>query len=89
MCPQLGVNFTFHWGSPAATLDFTIPANKHSLIFCVCEEKADVLWIWPSLWTAGILFYHDMFPVLRRNIIALLLFHEVTKFIGIHHIAIQ
>lgn len=88
VCPQLGVNFTFHWGSPAATLDFTIPPNKHSFIFCDCEEKADVLWIWPfipSLWTAGILFFIMIFSFY----IWLLLFHEVTKFIWIHHIAIQ
>lgn len=59
-CQQLSVNFTFYWGSPAVTLDFTISANKHSFILCDFEEKADVLWIWPfipSLWTAGILFF--------------------------------
>lgn len=67
VCQQLGVSFTFHWDSPAAALDLTISANKHSFTFCDCEEKADVLWIWPlipSLWTAGILFFIMIFSLL-------------------------
>lgn len=48
VCQQLGVNFTFHRGSPATALDFNASANKqssicHSISMSVKSSTADVL----------------------------------------------
>lgn len=52
VCQRLGVNFTFHRGSPATTLDFHHSCKLNSL-FHGCKENSGVLRVWPFIPSLG------------------------------------